>query len=530
MRRFLLMATSLVALAAAPTLVRAQTPAAGAAPGPQVEQWINQSLPVRASASVYLAPDEAADTHGKLAPGREIKVVATLAGGGWVQVRLPDDTIGYVKATAIALAPVAPVAPTATSDASAPQTPAAPAPAAGAPAADAPAPQAAAPQPAEPAPAPQATDTPAPNPQATEVRPNIPVPAELAPPAEIDGRPLVRDTATLVIDGHAVLLAGIEGVVGDPASKIQDYIDTLGDHVSCLPQADMPGYYTCHLDDQTHTDLAKLLLVNGFARIAAGAPDDYTPQQDAAVDAHKGIWAIQDSCAAWTITDAVATVAFTDDADEGLYFVDLEPYVIVDGEPVAVVFDADMGGWGYWGPDQQWNAAPGRWSRHLNNVYPNGKGLRDASARAHDLKQGPQRQVAVHQAEARQSSIGQHHALAERLGHAPAVPQSARPHVLSEHAAGNGSRAAEPLIDRGAHSDAERQRPTASDRQRPTETDRQRPSETPRRDATAPQQHMQTRMPVQQTRATMPSLRPSPQFHAMPSVHQSAPHVCKKGC
>jgi biotin carboxyl carrier protein len=490
------MATSLVALASMPALARAQAPAA--APVPQVEEWINQDLSVRAQATVYVAPDEAAETHGRLSPGRDVKVIATLAGGDWVQVRLPDDTIGYVKAAAVELAPTAPAAG-ATAQQPAAQQPAAQQP----PAEQAPAPQAAADQ------------APAADPPATDVRPNIQTPAALEAPAQIDGRPLVRDTATLVIDGRAVMLAGIEGVVGEPVGTIQDYLATLGDHVSCSPQDDMPGYYTCHLDDAAHTDLAKLLLVNGFARIAAGAPDDYTPQQEAAEEAQKGIWALQDSCVRWAVTDAVATVAFTDIADEGLYFYDLEPYVLVDGEPVAVVFDAALG-WGYFGADGQFNKAPDRWSHHLDNVYPHGKGLRDAAARQHDLKAGPKHDAAIHAADARQRAIGEHHTLAEKLGHSVPVPATARPRALDEH-------------DHASTARPERPAEQLIDHQRPTNIERPRTTEPERREAPA-----QTRAPTLRPtpaaqHSPLPTLRPSqPAFHAMPTIHQPAAPAYKK--
>ena len=459
---------ALALLAFAPAYAAAQAPAAGepqpeapaagapasAGAAPQVEEWINQTLPVREATTVYLTPDETADTHGKLAPGAQVRVIATLAGGGWLQVRLPDDSIGYVKASTVTLAQATtpnetapPAADTGGGTAPGPgngQAPAVPT-SEEQPGAAPPAPAAGGAQPAVPA--------------------DTPTPMETGEPAEIDGRPLVRDTATLVIDGHAVLLAGIEGVGGEATDMVQDHIAAHGDSVSCKAAQDMPGFYYCTLADGT--DLGKLLLVNGFARIAAGAPDDYAPQQDAAEQAQKGIWALPDTCARWAISESVATVAYTDDADEGLYFYNLEPYVLLFGEPVPILFDAAFGGWGYFGADHQWNAAPGRWAAHLNNVYPGGKGLRSATARAADLKGGAVHGAALHEAEAHQHSIGQQHAIAEKLGRAPVAPENTRPTALTHGAAGAaGQRPGEAQRPEG-------QRPGAG--QRPGEA--QRPGE-----------------------------------------------------
>ena len=472
MRRWLLMATALAALAGVPTLGRAQLPASDAASAPpvQVQEQIDRSLPVREATSVYLAPDEAAETHGRLAVGREVQVVATLVGGGWVQVRLPDETVGYVKTTAVAL-------PSANGG---------------------------------PPPAP-----PAPGRPTTDVRPNMPIPPDLAAPAPIDGRPLVRDTATLVIDGRAVLLAGIEGVVGEAAGEIQDHIAAHGDHVSCTPKAEMPGYFTCLLADGT--DLARLLLRNGIARIAVGAPDDYAPEQDAAVHEQRGIWKEQASCAGWTVTDAVATVALTDDADEGLYFVDREPFVLLDGEPVAIVFDAALG-WGWFDAAGQWTAAPARWRRHLENVYPHGTGLRDAALRAHDLREGPARDAAAREAAKREPAISAHHALADKLGRAPVVPENVRPAALRTPRPEGGA-VARPDV----HGAEGEKGPVAP-----------RPAGPPGQNHEPPRPSFSPGGPHPTPGIAPPQARPAapPAFHAMPITRTQAPGkpVCKKGC
>jgi hypothetical protein len=502
---------------------------------PQVEEWINQSLTVREAATVYVAPDEASESHGRLAPGHDVRVIATLAGGGWLQVRLPDDTIGYVKATAVALASAAPPAeapqPADTTGAAPPNSDTA----------QTQPPPAAAEQPGGAAP-----PAPAPGGDQAAVRPDMPTPAGLAPPAPIDGRPLVRDTATLVIDGKAVLLAGVEGVSGEAPGVIQDHIAAHGDRVSCSPAPDMPGYYTCRLADGT--DLAKLLLVNGIARIAAGAPDDYAPQQEAAVTAQKGIWALPDTCARWAISDSVATVAFTDDADEGLYFYNREPFVLAFGEPVPIVFDAVLG-WGFYGAGGRWTAAPARWSAHLNNVYPNGRGLRDAAARAQDLRGGAVRGAALHEAEAHQRPIEQQHALAEKLGHStPIAPENARPRALEAgHTSLVGGGARPEVQHEGPqhegsqhegpqHEGPQHEGPTGASRPEPHEASHGAEPEAPHPQAagfhpTSPAPHPLTPMIPSHPAATTPMIHTAPMTHAAPvapHVSTPPPKTCKK--
>src|SRR5271166_695988 len=98
----------------------------------------------------------------------------------------------------------------------------------------------------------------------------------------------IRDTATLVIDGRAFLVAGIEGVGGAPLNSLKDFVEAAGGTVTCVPA---PGIstYTCHLPDGS--DLATIALLNGAARLGSDAPAADRMQEEIARTNHRGIWA-----------------------------------------------------------------------------------------------------------------------------------------------------------------------------------------------------------------------------------------------
>lgn len=109
------------------------------------------------------------------------------------------------------------------------------------------------------------------------------------PDGGIVGRPLIHDTATLIIDGHAVLVAGIEGVQGGPLTDFKDAVQAAGGTVSCIPANAGSYTFTCRLADGS--DLAMVALVNGAARTASDAPAAYRTQEAAARARRIGIWA-----------------------------------------------------------------------------------------------------------------------------------------------------------------------------------------------------------------------------------------------
>jgi hypothetical protein len=104
-------------------------------------------------------------------------------------------------------------------------------------------------------------------------------------PATVKGSAQVVDTATLVIDGQHLTLAGVDGESGDYAKQLQGLIDSQGHIVECV----LAGTgYVCKLPNGM--DIARSALYNGAARASADASADYRDQADAARAAHRGIW------------------------------------------------------------------------------------------------------------------------------------------------------------------------------------------------------------------------------------------------
>jgi len=112
--------------------------------------------------------------------------------------------------------------------------------------------------------------------------------APAAPNGTVTGRPIIRDTATLVIDGRAILLAGIEGVEGAPRNSFRDLVEEAGGIVTCVPAAGRRYTYTCLLPDGR--DLAMIALVNGADHIGLDAPDSYRKQEADARINRRGVW------------------------------------------------------------------------------------------------------------------------------------------------------------------------------------------------------------------------------------------------
>ena len=201
--------------------------------------------------------------------------------------------------------------------------------------------------------------------------------ADLPPPPAIVKHPAVQDTATLVADGQTYRLDGIIGLGAPYAQQLQGYIQSNGDMVTCMTQG-ADGYYTCALADGT--DLAKVALVNGAARVAADAPDVYRVQQGLALSNHRGFWVNppQDVLLAMSTAQAepvCCALEAGDDGTDGITYVDGVPEAVIDGAPVFLVF-AGAVGWGYYDHFHHWHGAPDRFRHHLEHFHPDGHGLR----------------------------------------------------------------------------------------------------------------------------------------------------------
>lgn len=200
--------------------------------------------------------------------------------------------------------------------------------------------------------------------------------ADLPPlPPEID-HPTMPNTAMIrAPSGDLYKLDGIEGVTGPMAATLQGYIAANGDSVQCEPQG--PDSNVCVLRDAT--DIAKVALVNGLARVGADASTEYRIEQDAAKVNRRGIWAnisnSDMSAAGQDMAQLRLIVANVDVYDDGLTIVDGQPTLLVDGAPVFMVF-AGAAGWGYWDHGHSWHGAPERFSHRLDSLHPRGEGLR----------------------------------------------------------------------------------------------------------------------------------------------------------
>jgi endonuclease YncB( thermonuclease family) len=203
----------------------------------------------------------------------------------------------------------------------------------------------------------------------------------LPPPPETLKHPVVQDTSTLTADGKTYLLDSVVGFQAPYSSQLQGYITGNGDSVTCSPQDDA-NRYICLLPDGT--DVAKVALVNGAARVEQDAPDTYRVQQLDAVNNRRGYWA--------TAPEAVLTAALLppepdvqyaliagDDGIDGITYVGGAPVAMIDGEEAFLVYGDDLG-WGYYDHGHHWHGAPDRFRRHMEHFHPGGHGLRGHDA------------------------------------------------------------------------------------------------------------------------------------------------------
>ncbi len=220
--------------------------------------------------------------------------------------------------------------------------------------------------------------------------------ANLPPPPATVQHPVVQDTATLVANGQTYELNGVQGLGAPYSAQLQGYIAANGDTLSCQPQIE-PGQYICMMNDGT--DIAKVALVNGAARVGPDAPDSYRVQQLDALNNHRGFWLNPPPdvlLAVSTVQAVPVCCAFDpgDDGVDGITYVGGEPEAVIDGDSVFLVYGGDLG-WGYYDHWHHWRDAPDRYRHHLERFHPDGRGLRGYG---HDAE--VRRDVAMHREEA----------------------------------------------------------------------------------------------------------------------------------
>jgi endonuclease YncB( thermonuclease family) len=200
----------------------------------------------------------------------------------------------------------------------------------------------------------------------------------LPPPPVTLTHPTVPNTATLVADGHAYTLDGVQGLGAPYAGQLQGYIAANGDAVSCETQA-VADHYVCLLGDGT--DVAKVALVNGAARVGPDAPDAYRVLQGEALAAQRGYWLhpAPDAVVAASLVVEQAAVCCAlppgDDGSDGVVYVAGAPTAVIEGETVFLVF-AGVAGWGYYDHWHHWHDAPDRYRTHMERFHHAGEGLR----------------------------------------------------------------------------------------------------------------------------------------------------------
>lgn len=203
----------------------------------------------------------------------------------------------------------------------------------------------------------------------------------LPPPPETVQHPIVRDTATLQAGNRTYTLGGLIGFSAPYSSQLQGYILAKGDSMTCSRQGDT-GHFVCLLPDGT--DIAKVTLVNGAARVTEDAPDDYRAQQLDALNNRRGYWLTAPDAA---ITAALLppqpeyVLAAGDDGQDGITYAGGAPMALIDGAPVFLAFGAGLG-WGYYDHYRHWRGAPERYRAHLEYFHPEGRGLRGFAYRS----------------------------------------------------------------------------------------------------------------------------------------------------
>ena len=201
-----------------------------------------------------------------------------------------------------------------------------------------------------------------------------------APPSPVS-HPVARTSALLVASGQSYPLDGLLGIAGRPAQELQAYIAAHGDMLMCQPGG---GRYLCTLPDGT--DIAKVALINGAARVSDDAPDAYRQQQALAQAAHRGIWAVAAAPPAGAVAAGPPIVVAplpgfaVEDAAGPVTYIGDQPTAVIDGEPVFFVYGDGLG-WGYYDRFHHWRGAPERFAGHLQRFHAEGQGLRGYGGR-----------------------------------------------------------------------------------------------------------------------------------------------------
>ncbi len=198
--------------------------------------------------------------------------------------------------------------------------------------------------------------------------------SNLPQPPVLLAHPRARTTGMIMADGKAYPLDGMEGIAGKAVQDLQGYIASHGDTLLCQPQGDS-GRFLCTLPDGT--DIGKVALVNGAARVASDAPDSYRLQQAEALENQRGLWASapRAPAVATAYPPAPGYALAPEDVSGPVAYAGDQPTALIEGETVFLTYGDGLG-WGYYDHFHHWRGAPDRYARHLERFHPDGRGLR----------------------------------------------------------------------------------------------------------------------------------------------------------
>lgn len=302
-----------------------EPPAAPRLPQPQVRivEWVNQSFPVPDSIGVFDTPDASREPVARLRVGASVEVLGVLEGQTWLQVRLPEGTVGYVVATAI--------------------------------------PGALRPRPASVAPP-------------TDAR-------------TVSGPALVHDTATLVVGGQAIALAHLHGIGGSAAQGLQTFIREAGAGiVTCRPAEGGHVCTLADGTDVALAALVNGAagVKPGAPALYRAQAEDARRNRRGLWAQSSGNATLEEQQARLlpvNLTSSTPPPAFRSaQVAEGLAYLAGQPFTFQEGEAAPLVF-VPVVGWGYWDRRQVWRPAQAAWLAQLERRHPGGAGLREVDPR-----------------------------------------------------------------------------------------------------------------------------------------------------
>jgi endonuclease YncB( thermonuclease family) len=235
-----------VLAAGPPTGTAPQVPPSSAGLAPSIDEWLNQSVRLRETAQALDRPAADGKPAGEIRAGAEIKAIGLVAGGGWVQIELPNHALAYLRRSAIEFEN------SGTSTA-----------------------------------APSEQQVPKPAGAASPRAATAPAPATASATSAVRGTVIkVPNAATLVVGDQRIRLSGIDPGPLAVLGPFEKWIVAQG-AVDCQPEAET-GRYRCLTGGGV--DVAQAAILNGCGRVGDGAVPAYRDSETQARNAKRGLW------------------------------------------------------------------------------------------------------------------------------------------------------------------------------------------------------------------------------------------------